>query len=48
MKRLTGGDTLVGAKLYGQHFHFEPSHKLWFQANHLPMFKDPTHGLVNA
>lgn len=44
MKRLTGGDTLIGAKLYGSHFTFEPTHKLWFQANHLPSFKDATHG----
>lgn len=44
MKRLTGGDTLTGAKLYGNPYSFQPTHKLWFQANHLPSFKDGTHG----
>ncbi len=46
VKKLTGGDTLTGAKLHGDSFEFRPSHKLWFQANHLPGFKDASHGFL--
>lgn len=44
VKKLTGGDTLTGARLYGSSYQFQPTHKLWFQANHLPGAKDATHG----
>lgn len=44
IKRVTGGDTLQGAKLYGQRYEFAPSHKLFFQVNHLPGFKDASVG----
>lgn len=44
IKRMTGGDTLQGAKLYGSRYEFQPSHKLFFQVNHLPGFKDATTG----
>ena len=44
VKKLTGSDTLTGAKLYGNSFDFKPTHKLWFQANHLPGVKDASHG----
>ncbi len=44
VKKLTGGDTLTGAKLFGHSFEFNPTHKLWFQANHLPGVKDASHG----
>lgn len=45
IKRLTGGDKLTGAKLRGDLFSFSPSHKLWFQCNHLPAIKDATVGM---
>jgi putative DNA primase/helicase len=44
IKKLTGGDTLIGAKLHGSSYEFKPTHKLWFQANHLPNAKDASHG----
>jgi len=44
VKKLTGGDTLTGAKLYGNSYEFSPTHTLWFQANHLPGVKDASHG----
>lgn len=46
VKKLTGGDTLTGAKLHGDAYEFKPTHKLWFQANHLPGFKDASHGFL--
>lgn len=44
VKKLTGGDTLTGTKMYGDSYEFTPTHKLWFQANHLPTVKDASHG----
>ncbi|RUP00116.1 phage/plasmid primase, P4 family [Hyphomicrobium sp.] len=44
IKKITGGDTLTGTKLHKSTFEFRPSHKLWFQANHLPGAKDASHG----
>lgn len=44
VKKLTGGDTLTGLKMYGDSYEFTPTHKLWFQANHLPTAKDASHG----
>lgn len=44
LKKITGGDTLIGTHLYGKSFEFKPTHKLWFQANHLPGVKDASHG----
>lgn len=42
IKKLTGGDTLTGAKLHGDSYEFKPTHKLIFLANHLPAIKDAT------
>jgi putative DNA primase/helicase len=44
VKKLTGGDTLIGTKMYGDSYEFTPTHKLWFQANHLPTVRDASHG----
>ncbi len=44
IKRLTGGDTLTGAKLRGDSYDFTPTHKIFLQANHLPGAKDATKG----
>ena len=44
VKKLTGGDTLTGTKMYGDQYEFTPTHKLWFQANHLPTAKDASNG----
>ena len=44
VKRLTGGDTLRGAKLQIGAFQFEPQHKLWFLCNHIPFARDGSHG----
>jgi putative DNA primase/helicase len=42
IKEVTGGDTLVGASLYGSKFEFKPTHTLWFACNHLPQIRDDT------
>lgn len=44
IKKITGGDTLIGAGLHKASFEFSPTHKLFFQANHLPGVKDASHG----
>lgn len=44
LKDLTGGGSLIGARLYGSEFTFQPSHKLWFECNRIPPFKDGSHG----
>lgn len=44
VKQVTGGDTLRGAKLYGSSYEFQPTHTLWFQANHLPGVTDASYG----
>jgi len=44
VKKITGGDTLTGAKLYGKAFAFKPEFKLWLLANHLPPAKDGSYG----
>jgi putative DNA primase/helicase len=40
IKRLTGGDTLLGTKLHGDCFEFPPTHHIWLACNHLPANKD--------
>jgi putative DNA primase/helicase len=45
IKQLTGEDTLTGTTLHNDSFIFKPTHKLWFQCNHLPGFKDGSYGL---
>jgi putative DNA primase/helicase len=40
VKSLTGGDTLVGAKLHSGMFSFEPVHTIWLACNHLPIIRD--------
>jgi putative DNA primase/helicase len=42
IKTLTGGDKLVGAKLYGDNFEFDPTHTIWLACNHMPAIKDAT------
>jgi putative DNA primase/helicase len=42
VKRLTGGDTLTGARMYGDTYDFQPTHKLFLLCNHLPSIKDAT------
>lgn len=44
IKDLTGSGSLIGARLYGSEFTFKPSHKLWFECNRIPPFKDGSHG----
>lgn len=36
VKTLTGGDRLVGKKLYADEFQFQPTHKLFLATNHKP------------
>lgn len=36
LKHLTGGDRITARFLYGRHFTFTPSHKLWLMGNHQP------------
>jgi putative DNA primase/helicase len=42
VKKLTGGDRLEGAKLYGDSFEFDPTHKLWLSGNHMPTITEGT------
>jgi putative DNA primase/helicase len=42
IKRVTGGDKLIGTKLRGDAYSFWPTHKLWFLCNHMPAIKDAT------
>lgn len=44
IKDLTGSGSLIGARLYGSEFTFKPTHKLWFECNRIPPFKDGSHG----
>ena len=44
IKMLTGGDRITGASMYSARFDFIPSAKFVFQVNHLPRFRDMTHG----
>jgi putative DNA primase/helicase len=45
IKKLTGGNSLVGTKLGKDRFTFTPSHKLWASCNHLPGNKDASYGM---
>jgi putative DNA primase/helicase len=40
MKRLTGGDTITGRRLYRDNITFAPSHLLIMATNHLPRVED--------
>jgi putative DNA primase/helicase len=42
IKRLTGGDKLLGSKLHASSFEFRPTHTIWFACNHRPAIKDAT------
>ncbi len=44
IKKITGGDTLTGAKLYGGSYEFRPTHKIFLQVNHKPGVKDASYG----
>ena len=39
IKDLTGGDTIIARRLYGDWFEFEPTHKLWIYGNHKPVIR---------
>ena len=41
VKRLTGGDTMVGRRVAQQPFSFQSKGKLWIATNHRPRVKDP-------
>jgi putative DNA primase/helicase len=42
VKKVTGGDRLVGTVLNKSSFEFDPAHTIWFACNHLPAIKDAT------
>jgi putative DNA primase/helicase len=42
VKKLTGGDPLEGARLYGDSFEFVPTHKIWLRGNHMPSVTEGT------
>lgn len=42
VKKVTGGDRLVGTVLNKSSFEFDPTHTIWFACNHLPAIKDAT------
>jgi putative DNA primase/helicase len=40
IKRLTGGNKLIGTNLGRSAFDFDPTHTIWLACNHLPAIKD--------
>jgi putative DNA primase/helicase len=40
IKKLTGGDTLVARKLYGEAFNFKPEFHIWLSTNNRPVVRD--------
>lgn len=44
MKSVTGGDSLSARFLYGEHFTFQPTGKVWLAFNHKPRVNDDSHG----
>ena len=40
IKKLTGGDTLVARKLYGEAFNFKPEFHIWLTTNNRPVVRD--------
>lgn len=45
VKRITGGETLIGAAMHKGQFHFPPTHQIIMLSNHLPMVKDGSHSI---
>lgn len=45
VKDLTGGDTILARKMYGDWFEFQPTHKLWIFGNHKPYVHGTDKGL---
>jgi P4 family phage/plasmid primase-like protien len=45
IKDMTGGDRLVGRKLYGSPFEFAPTHKIVMYGNHKPRFSGTDRGI---
>lgn len=45
IKDITGGDRLVGRKLYGSPFEFDPTHKIVMYGNHKPTFSGTDKGI---
>ncbi|PTR14214.1 putative DNA primase/helicase [Nitrosospira sp. Nsp2] len=39
VKQLTGGDDIAARFLYGEHFVFKPTSKIWLAANHKPVIR---------
>jgi len=45
VKELTGGDRLQARRMRENFWHFDPTHKLWLVANHLPDLEGVDHGI---
>ncbi len=45
VKRVTGGDRLTARFLYGEHFEFDPTFKIWVGVNHKPTIKGTDHAI---
>jgi putative DNA primase/helicase len=45
VKQLTGGDTVTARFLYGEHFEFQPTFKLWLAVNHKPVVQGTDHAI---
>ncbi len=45
VKRLTGGDKMIGRYMRQDFFEFTPSHKLWMQSNHKPKVTGTDHAI---
>ncbi|NJD37236.1 MAG: DNA primase [Geobacter sp.] len=45
VKTLTGGDTITARFLYGEHFEFSPTFKIWLACNHKPVIRGNDHAI---
>jgi len=45
IKDLTGGDRLIGRKVFKNPFEFDPTHKLWLYGNHKPDIRGTDKGI---
>lgn len=45
VKELTGGDRVKARRMREDYWHFQPTHKLWLVANHLPTIRGGDEGI---
>lgn len=45
IKLLTGGESVMCRRLYGSHFEYRPTYKIWLACNHKPSIKGTDQGI---